>query len=143
MSGAVTDDSAAGIPWWAGGLRFSCLGCGRCCRGEPGVVLFTDEEMSLMAGELGIGADEFERLYVWRRYGKRSLRERANYDCIFLDGNHDRCRIFRSRPGQCRSFPFWPEVVKNKQTWDLYSKSCPGMDQGKLYDKLEITGFLL
>jgi Fe-S-cluster containining protein len=98
--------------------------------------------MRLMAHEIGIDVHGFERLYVWRRYGKRSLRERADYDCVFLEGNHDRCAIYRSRPHQCRSFPFWPEVLESEWSWKLFSKTCPGMDRGELHGRLEIESYL-
>ena len=35
--------------WWEEGLRFTCLGCGRCCRGEPGAIFFTPEEEEKIA----------------------------------------------------------------------------------------------
>ena len=80
-------------PWWKEGLRFSCLGCGACCRGEPGVVWVSPDEERAIAASLGIDMVEFELRYLWKRYGRRSLRERSNYDCIFLDRDPDRCRI--------------------------------------------------
>jgi Fe-S-cluster containining protein len=103
-------------------------------------VLFTDAEMAEMSSALGVGEGEFERLYVWRKYGLRSLRERANYDCVFLDGGG--CVIYHARPAQCRRFPFWPEILKNKPSWDFYSRNCPGMDEGDLHDYEAIAGYL-
>ncbi len=44
--------------WWEEGLRFTCLGCGRCCRGEPGAIYFTPEEEAAMAAFLGTGTEE-------------------------------------------------------------------------------------
>jgi Fe-S-cluster containining protein len=82
-------------------------------------------------------------VYVWRRYGRRSLRERDDYDCVFLEGSHDRCAIYRSRPYQCRSFPFWPDVLESELSWNLFSKTCPGMNRGQLHERLEIESFLI
>ena len=95
-----------------------------------------------MAGALAISPEEFDFLYVWRKYGKPSLRERANYDCIFLDRNPDRCSIYAVRPAQCATFPFWPEILKSKLSWDRYSLSCPGMNQGDFHDATEIMKYL-
>lgn len=127
-------------PWWRDGLRFSCVGCGSCCTGEPGVVTFTDAERDAMAEHLGMSAEDFDREYVWRRYGPRSLREKGGYDCVMFDRDARRCTIYSVRPAQCRTFPFWPEVVESKQTWEEYSLSCPGMGKGELRDAAEILG---
>lgn len=120
-------------PWYGEGLFFSCLGCGRCCRGEPGAVWFTEEELHAMAEKVGLSPEQFRREYVWNRYGRPSLREKANYDCIFLDRNPDRCRIYDVRPAQCRDFPFWPDVLKSRAAWDAYAETCPGMNQGAFH----------
>lgn len=95
-----------------------------------------------MANALGISPEEFSFRYVWKKYGRPSLRERTNYDCIFLDRNPDRCAIYAARPSQCKTFPFWPEVLKSKLAWDKYSLSCPGMNQGRLYEYGEILAIM-
>lgn len=126
------------VPWWSGGLRFTCKGCAKCCTGEPGVVTFTDEERAAMASHIGVSEDEFDAVYVWRRYGVRSLREKSGYDCVMLDSESGRCTIYDVRPAQCRTFPFWKETLKNKLNWDEYSRSCPGMNSGELHAADEI-----
>jgi Fe-S-cluster containining protein len=95
-----------------------------------------------MARSLGVDEFEFDRLYVWRKYGRPSLREASNYDCVFLGGNRDRCMVYESRPAQCGSFPFWPEILKNRQSWDEYSQTCPGMNEGDLHNEEEIARLL-
>lgn len=129
-------------PWWRDGLLFSCVGCGRCCGVEPGAVWFTPDECSVMACALGLGTAEFESLYVWRRYGRPSLREKPNYDCIFLERDPVRCGIYDARPAQCRTFPFWPDVLKSKLSWDRYSLTCPGMNSGRHHTYDEILACL-
>ena len=32
------DNQSDTIPWFKEGLKFECQRCGRCCRGEPGVI---------------------------------------------------------------------------------------------------------
>lgn len=132
----------AELPWWKDGLYFSCTGCARCCSGEPGAVWFTDDERRAMASALGLTEEAFERNYVWRRYGRPSLREKLNYDCVFLDRDNDRCRIYDVRPSQCSTFPFWEEVLKSKLSWDRYSQTCPGMNRGAFHDYAEILSCL-
>jgi len=77
-----------------------------------------------------LSADGTERL---------SLKEKTNLDCIFWD---DGCRVYKSRPLQCRTFPFWPSVLKRKETWELTGKDCPGINHGKLHDLAEIEKIL-
>jgi Fe-S-cluster containining protein len=130
----------ADLPWWKDGLYFSCTGCARCCGGEPGTVRFTDGERAAMASALGLTEETFERLCVWRKYGRPSLREKPNYDCVLLDSG--RCLIYDVRPSQCRTFPFWHEVLKSKLSWDFYSQTCPGMNRGVFHDYSEIVSCL-
>ena len=125
-------------PWWKDGLHFSCTGCARCCGGEPGTVCFTDEERRDMASALGVTEEAFESAYVWKKYGKPSLREKTDYDCVFLERPEGRCRIYDVRPSQCRTFPFWEDVLKSKLSWDCYSQTCPGMNRGTFHSYEEI-----
>jgi Fe-S-cluster containining protein len=131
-----------GAVWWGDGLYFSCASCGRCCGEAPGTVSFTAQEELAMAEALGIGADEFRSLYVWGRYGKPSLRERPNYDCVFLEPSARRCSIYSARPGQCREFPFWPEVLSSRESWERFALTCKGMNQGAFHDNAEIVSRL-
>jgi Fe-S-cluster containining protein len=93
-----------------------------------------------MASSLNISEGEFKLLYTWRKYGCLSLREEPNYDCVFLLKNTSfpGCRVYSSRPAQCSSFPFWPEVLKNRGSWDEYAVSCPGMNNGAFHGCDEI-----
>jgi len=125
-------------PWWADGLFFSCLSCGKCCGGEPGTVSFTSSEEEAMADALDIGVPLFRSLYVWRKYGVPSLRERANYDCVFLEREPCRCGIYGARPSQCRTFPFWREILRNERSWARFASKCPGMNQGSFHGRAEI-----
>jgi Fe-S-cluster containining protein len=95
-----------------------------------------------MAASLGIGEEEFRSLYVWRRYGEPSLRERANYDCVFLRKNPCMCAVYESRPSQCREFPFWPDVLKSRSSWNRFAVACPGMNHGDFHPHGEIISRL-
>ena len=129
--------------WWEkSGLRFECAVCGRCCGGEPGTVTVTEAERAAISAELNISIDTFEDTYMVRKDGVMTLREEENYDCIFIERNSKRCRIYRVRPLQCRLFPFWPSVLKNKDAWDFYAALCPGMNKGKLYPPELLKKFL-
>ena len=54
-------------------------------------------------------------------------------NCIFLKEN--RCTVYKSRPIQCRTWPFWPENM-NTKTWNNdIAKNCPGVGKGKNKNK--------
>jgi Fe-S-cluster containining protein len=131
-------------PWWRDGMYFLCVKCGRCCGGAPGTVRFSRTERSAMSRALTLSETEFDLLYTWRKYGVLSLREKPNYDCVFLNTEHDggKCGIYESRPAQCRSFPFWPDVMESRSSWDYFALSCPGMNNGVLHGRDEITEIL-
>ncbi len=129
-------------PWWKKGLRFECIGCGRCCRGEPGAVWFTPDEAQRMRAFLGLSEEDFEKRYVTCSYGRKSLKELKNGDCIFYKRDDDRCAIYKVRPLQCRLFPFWPSLMESPEAWDEAAKSCPGMGGGRYYPPELIRKFL-
>jgi Fe-S-cluster containining protein len=126
--------------WYAGGLRFSCTQCGNCCTGPPGTVWVTDDEAAAIAGSLGIELAEFLKQYAKKVDGRWSLKEILvgdGYDCIFLDRSPSGatgCSIYRDRPTQCRTWPFWPENLTSQRTWQAAKRRtpCPGMDDGTL-----------
>lgn len=127
--------------WFAarGGLRFSCTQCGNCCSGPPGYVLYTEAEGEALARRLGVTVDEFVERYTEETIKGRSLKEipgpKGN-DCVFLDREsvpgRALCSVYEERPGQCRTWPFWPSVVRSERTWERAKGTCPGMDRGVL-----------
>src|SRR5207249_9822970 len=70
-------------PWYADGLRFRCTRCGNCCTGPPGVVWVNAEEIEAIAELRGETPQEVKGLYTRQVGTRRSLRERANGDCVF------------------------------------------------------------
>ncbi len=144
-SNQVENSATCGLlykPWWEKGLFFSCLGCGRCCRGEPGSVWVNDHEIEAMAESLDLKADHFRELYIRRGKNRLRLRERVNGDCVMHDRQSAGCLVYSSRPLQCRLFPFWPSILGSRENWKEYSACCPGMDQGRLWSSEEITALL-
>ena len=136
------DDPKSAKPWWYAGLKFECLGCGRCCRGEPGAIWFTEEEERMLAARIAPSLEAFRRRYVTGRYGRPSIVERANGECRLLDGATGRCTVYSLRPRQCRLFPFWPSLLASPRAWMEESRRCPGMNQGKEYSGEEIAALL-
>jgi Fe-S-cluster containining protein len=128
--------------WWSEGVRFTCIGCGRCCRGEPGAIFFTPEEEMRVRNFLRLDEIEFRRFYVTRKWGKPSFIERRNGDCIFYDAENAKCSIYPLRPEQCSLFPFWSFVMESREEWNRQANQCPGMNEGRLYSAAEIRRLL-
>lgn len=144
-------------PWYKDGLRFTCTQCGNCCTGGPGFVWISRTEILRLAEHLNISPADVVERYCRKISGRWSLKESRNpatgaYDCIFLkeipakidsSGNlispaHRGCEIYPVRPLQCRTWPFWPEVVASPETWKRAGRNCPGIDQGRTFDRQHI-----
>jgi uncharacterized protein len=150
-------------PWYADGLSFTCTQCGNCCTGGPGYVWISREEIIRLAQFLKLSPEQVVERYCRKIDGRLSLNERrrgaGRFDCIFLeeraverngderaDGNGDGkiiqtrrvCTIYPVRPLQCRTWPFWPENLTSRRTWNQVAKRCPGMNTGGSYSVEQI-----
>ena len=125
-------------PWYQSGLRFTCTQCGHCCTGEPGFVWVDDADLAAIAQHRGETLDEVRGLYSrWTPRG-RTLREKANGDCVFYDKNVG-CTVYPVRPPQCRTWPFWESNVADPEAWQATCEVCPGSGRGELISAEEIT----
>lgn len=125
-------------PWYAPGLRFECTACGKCCtnHGEFSYVYANREERTALARHFGLTREEFDGRYCEPVEGGVSFRSRDEA-CIFLQAG--KCSIYALRPAQCRTFPFWPELLADEESWRRDVASfCPGAGQGKLHGVEEI-----
>lgn len=121
------------------GLQFECTGCGECCKYSDAVVYVTDEEITAIAGYLQLSDAEFALNYIGAFRGEWVLKSRGDA-CIFL--NDHVCKVYPVRPRQCQTFPFWSDILKTRERWNLVSESCEGMDQGRLFNAEEIHTIL-
>ncbi|HEY2412260.1 MAG TPA: YkgJ family cysteine cluster protein [Pirellulaceae bacterium] len=126
------------LPWYSGGLKFSCTQCGDCCTGAPGFVWVTNDEIEALAAAIRMEIDEFENQYVRRVGVRKSLKELPNGDCVFLDGEKRNCSVYSARPRQCRTWPFWDSNLKTPEDWKHTCDVCPGSGKGRLYTLEEI-----
>ena len=120
------------MSWFApkSGLNFACTACGRCCRGAGGHVFVNSAEVTALARQLNVERARFEREFMLAaRPGQpRSLKARADgRACIFLDDDDKTCQVYRSRPTQCRTYPFWPLNVLSEYDWQAESQRCEGI----------------
>lgn len=111
-------------------LRFQCQsGCTRCCDKE-GWVYVTDGDVLRISAYLGMSLADFEQNFIYRTKRTARLRVPKNANCTFL--SEGGCSIHEVKPVQCRTFPFWPELLGSRREWHLTGDWCPGIGQGKL-----------
>ncbi|MDE0027200.1 MAG: YkgJ family cysteine cluster protein [Spirochaetaceae bacterium] len=136
--------SRHGAPFFADGLRFDCTRCQRCCRIDPGVVLMSQNDLDQLSTFLNLPEGEVRERYCravdMGGVTQLSLRERDNYDCVFWEEGG--CSVYAARPLQCRSFPFWPAQLADRESWRLAGGDCPGIGTGPLHSAIEIAYWL-
>jgi uncharacterized protein len=119
----------------ARGLRFECTGCGGCCtaRGEYAHVYLNPDEVRDLADELALSTREFRRRYTFvDEYGYTQLR--FDHDsCVFLAPDTNRCTVYGARPTQCRTFPFWRDLVRDRKWTPEARALCEGIGRGPLH----------
>jgi Fe-S-cluster containining protein len=121
-------------PWYASGLRFTCVSeCGACCTNHDdyAYVYLTDDGIRSISKHLGLTKREFLNEYTMLDDDEIVLKM-VEPECPFLDGW--RCRVYETRPVQCRTFPFWTENLKSRAAWQRLRRFCPGIDQGDLLE---------
>jgi len=124
--------------FWSDGIRFQCQGSGNCCvsRGGYGYVYLTKADRKAMAKQLGLSATSFTKQYCEQEAGIWKLKSGPTDDCIFLKDK--RCGVYQGRPTQCRTWPFWPEVLNAKVWSKEVSSFCPGVGKGKTWSPAEV-----
>ncbi len=129
--------------WWSQGIRFQCQGSGKCCtsHGEYGFVFMNIEDRRRMAKTLKMSTSAFTRKHCEISNGFYHLKENPKEpDCRFLEGK--RCGVYEGRPAQCRTWPFWPDVM-NAKTWKKEVVTfCPGINKGPLITANKIQKIL-
>jgi uncharacterized protein len=124
-------------PWYQDGLRFECTRCGNCCTGAPGFVWVSAEEIAALARLLKEPVATVKALYTRVVSRGRTLREKANGDCIFFEQGKG-CTVYSERPRQCRTWPFWESTTSDPEAWEQTKRGCPGAGTGPLIPVEEI-----
>ncbi len=122
------------------GLHFTCKECSGCCRHDPGFVYLSQSDLTRLCDTTNLSENDFIQKYcrIVPYYDGTEvlcLQEKSNYDCIFWDNG---CTVYKGRPVQCSTYPFWTFILKSPDTWKKESESCPGINSGLLLKKNEI-----
>ncbi len=124
--------------WWKDGVRFECQGSGKCCvsRGEYGFVYLTLEDRRALAKHFGLSTRAFSKAYCDKDENGYWKVADFHESCRFLQGKQ--CGVYEARPVQCRTWPFWPEVMSAKAWAKEVAAFCPGVGKGRLWTPEEI-----
>ena len=111
-------------------IRFTCQpGCIKCCD-QDGMVYLSEDDISRAAKFVNLSKAQFEKKYVYRTAHQRRFRKPRERQCPFLESSG--CSIHPAKPTQCRTFPFWPELLEDVREWKRTAKYCPGIGKGEL-----------
>jgi Fe-S-cluster containining protein len=109
--------------------RFECSACGKCCYGGDGYqVAVSDDDIISIANYLGISLAWLKRRYLEKDGDMMGIGFREDSACHFLQGNA--CRIYPVRPLQCRTYPWWPEILCSPEAWQQEARRCEGIGRG-------------
>lgn len=97
------------------------------------------DELARAAAFLGLSPRAFRSRYGVRPVdGVPALDPGSDRPCPFFDETTG-CTIYEARPTQCRTFPFWPEIVNRKRDWEGEARECEGMNRGPRHSVTEIA----
>ncbi|WP_186441113.1 YkgJ family cysteine cluster protein [Desulfamplus magnetovallimortis] len=111
----------------------ACRDChALCCRGKSGNIWINREEMINISSLLNLNPIDAMQNFFEKRDNRLLIREQFDgkeFRCLFLD-NNQKCSIYKARPAQCRSFPFWAHYSIDNVTDNRISllvEECPGV----------------
>ena len=95
-----------------------------------GYVYLTEDDVQRAARFLNMPVAAFEDKYIIRYRHVRRFRKPRRKQCHFL--TETGCGIHSVKPTQCRLYPYWPELVEDREAWQAERKTCPGIGTGDL-----------
>ncbi len=126
------------------GINFQCQGSANCCisRGSYGFVFLSKKDLIKLAKFFKVSLMDFKKKHCDITDGFLHLKEiRKKGECIFLKDNN-KCGVYKYRPTQCKTWPFWQENMNVKMWNDDVVNFCPGIGKGKLLNKKKIEKLL-
>ena len=115
------------------GIRFECQGSGNCCisRNSYGFVYLSKKDLKKLSNYFEISKTNFIKKYCDETHDFLHLKElkKNKGKCLFL--KNKKCTVYKNRPIQCRTWPFWNENMNVKLWNEEISINCPGIGKGK------------
>tara|TARA_B110000196_G_scaffold305265_1_gene302690 strand:- start:687 stop:1133 length:447 start_codon:yes stop_codon:yes gene_type:complete len=122
------------------GIKFKCQGSANCyvSRSSYGYVFLSQNDIKQLSKFFKLEINDFLKVYCDKTNGLTHLKEiKKNGDCLFLENK--RCTVYKGRPTQCRTWPFWEENM-NAKVWNKNMATfCPGIGKGKVIKRNTIT----
>jgi len=129
-------------------IRFKCTQCSQCCYGgKYAYVRASKQEIEKIITYMNMDARSFEQRYLTKLvdhgYGIRMkdyLMEQVKGikgHCVLLN-NDGKCSVYPVRPTQCRTYPFWPEILISEDKWNNEVNRCEGINQGDVVETKHI-----
>ncbi len=129
-------------------IRFKCTQCSQCCYGgKYAYVRANAQEIEAITAHMNISVEAFKNNYLVKlvdhgygiRMKKSSLSKviQTKGHCVFLN-KEGKCNIYPVRPAQCRTYPFWPEILISEDKWNNEVARCEGINQGDVIDTAHI-----
>lgn len=116
-------------------IHFECTSCGKCCTGSSDThyIALNHDEADKLQAHLGVSAAWFKRHYVEHLTRETYSIRMTRGQCVFL-GRNNQCKIYDLRPTQCKTYPFWPELLDKEEHWRAEKKYCEGINRGRRVD---------
>ena len=113
---------------------------------EDGYVFLRSEEIKRMAGHLGRTVDDFRRAFGVHEHpeeGTPVIEAKDGRGCPLLSSDR-KCTVHPVKPSQCAAWPFWPDMVADRELWEASKLYCPGLDRpsGDVYSKARILAIV-
>jgi len=121
-------------------LRFHCTGCGRCCLGhaDEHYIELAQGEAEQISRFLRLDSEAFRRDYLIHLPDiGEGIRINRQGRCMLLN-ERNQCSVYEVRPRQCRTYPFWPELMQSSSAWHAEAKRCEGINQGEIVESTHI-----
>ncbi len=129
-------------------IRFKCTQCSQCCYGgKYAYVRANKQEIEKIVAYMNIDTENFEQNYLTKLvdhgYGIRMkdyLKDKVKGikgHCVLLNSD-GKCSVYPVRPTQCRTYPFWPEILISEDKWNNEVKRCEGINQGEIIETKHI-----
>lgn len=117
--------------WFEKGLNFACTACGKCCLGKQTNVFVNPAEVKAAAAALNMQLFDFVDKYTEDREEANDKLltsiKNVNGACALLGADKKTCSIYRARPIQCRTYPFWTGNIIGEAEWKAEASRCEGI----------------
>lgn len=109
------------------GINFECQQCSQCCDVENAIVYLSLSDQINISIFFKLSIKQTRDKFFKREFNRWVIDDKHPSKCRFLKSNI--CVIYPVRPTQCRLYPFWENLLKNKKKF--YKENCPGIGKGK------------